>query len=281
MRPNIFKQVFQGSATPSLELIEITRDSRPELIATLVGRDAVHKTNNDSVENIQKHRLGGAAFNRTCFAVQSEGELHGAIYVHKQYTPIKTPADLCGNVRDILETKSTFMGDAQPTSFILYSITRLTQMKGAGDALIRQLHAHVSENYPNVFLSTLSPLRQPVETDKYCIDDHLITVHDWDERCVVDQKAFALSFLMMKMEGVQGVHMGKGAIIADIKLDGDSVGKHRIMVNYFYNSDAGILAENAAGFRAAKGGDILELASGELRQETQNILPQILNIPRP
>lgn len=260
-------QTSKSGLFEELELIEITRESPSAQIEVLVGQDAVHSAGVQSVDDLLEHRLGGYDYNRSCFAVRNkEGELQSAIYLHKTYAPIASPRDLSGNVRDILSTPAVRMVDALPTSIIFYSITRLGPVKGAGEVLIRKLHDHLTTTYPNAVLSTLSPLRQPAG-DKPGIDHFL--PQGWKSMDDVRQRAMVLAFLLRKCEGVQSFHMGNGAIIGDIKLDADSVGLHRVMVNYLYNADMTRLTANGVAFRnAASPASMLALVSPALIHET-------------
>lgn len=270
--PDIKKPpLLQGSLFESLQLVEITRESPVADIKALVGKDAVHSAGTQSVEEIMEYRLGGEAFNRTCFAVRNvaDGELQSAIYVHKAYNYITTPRDLPDNVREILGTPAACMVDALVTATGFYSITRLGEVKGAGEVLIRKLHDHLTRIYPQAVLTTLSPLRQPVN-GKEGIDDFIVAPgrQDWDKLSETQQRVLALEFLLQKREGVQAFHMGNGAIIGDIKLDADSVGRHRVMVNYIYNTDMAKLTANAAAFCKAVGGeDLMPLVSPFLADE--------------
>lgn len=255
----------------SLELIEITRESALSDLEVLVGKDAVHSSGVQSVDDLLTYRLGGHEYNRSCFAVRNEdGLLQSAIYLHKTYAPILSPRDLAGNVRDILATPAAHMVDALPASIIFYSISRLGNVKGAGEVLVRKLHAHLTTTYPNAVLSTLSPLRQPAG-DMPGIDNHLAAANGpaWNDLDDAHRRARVLRFLLQKREGVQAFHMGNGAIIGDIKLDADAVGRHRVMVNYVYHASAERLRSNAVAFRNAAGGaDLLPLVSPFLIHET-------------
>ena len=267
-------------ALDSLKLVEITSESPDEMITSLIDRDEVHNTGVDTKDNILKYRVGGDAFNRSCFAVQNcSGELQSAIYLHKDYAAIKTPRHLCGNVNGILFSEACHMAEQKPRSIIFYSITRLGTMKGAGEILIGQLHKHLTEKYPGTVLSTLSPLRQP--KDKFGIDTFLSEACPFPaEQMHADEKrAHALMFLTLKKEGVQNFHMGNGAIIGDIKVDADRIGTHRLMVNYIYSPDSAELKANAAQYRNSAGLDILKLASPHLVQEARSLV-SFSNLPK-
>ncbi len=274
------KPVARAVALDNLKLLEITSESPDHMISALIGRDEVHSTGVDTKENLLKYRVGGEAFNRSCFAVQDfSGELQSAIYLHKDYAQVKTPRHLCGNVNGILSGEARHMAEQKPLSIIFYSITRLGAMKGAGEILIGQLHKHLTEKYPETVLSTLSPLRQP--KDKFGIDIFLSEACPFPaEQMHADEKrAHALAFLTLKKEGVQNFHMGNGAIIGDIKVDADRVGTHRLMVNYIYSPDAAELKANAAQYRNSSGLDILKLASPHLVQEARSQI-SFSNLPR-
>lgn len=264
--------VSKSGSFETLKLVEITRDSPLSDIEALVGKDAVHTVGTQSVEELIQYRLGGAAFNRTCFAVQDtqSGKLQCAIYVHKAFNHIKTPRDLPGNVRDILSTPAAEMVDALVSAFGFFSITRLRDFKGAGEVLISNVHDALSQGYPNAVRTTLSPVRQPAG-GKPGIDDYLDEhAPDWDVISDAQKRAHVLAFLLQKREGVQSFHMGNGAIIGDIKLDADSVGRYRAMANYLYDMDKESMSANAAAFRnAASPVDMLALVSPCLVQETQ------------
>lgn len=257
----------------SLDLVEITRESPLSDIEMLVGKDGVHKAGTLSVADIINSRLGGGAFNRTCYAVRSnvDGQLQSAIYVHKMNNPVPVPRDLIGNVREILTTPAQDMGNAIVTAAGFYSITRLGDVKGAGEILIRKLHAHLVAAHPDITLTTLSPLRQPANGQG--IDDFLMAAGggpDWNALSDVEKRARVLDFLLQEREGVQRFHMGNGAIIGDIKLDADSVGRFRVMVNYMYGKDIMELTANAAAFRkAASPVEMLQLVSPCLLAETE------------
>lgn len=256
----------------SLQLIEITRESPMADIEALVGKDAVHAAGTQSVEEIIKYRLGGAAFNRTCFAVRDlgSGELQSAIYVQKTYNHITTPRDLPGNVRDILSTPVAEMVDALETVFAFFSITRLGKVKGAGEVLISKVHDLLSQGYPNAVRTTLSPLRQPTDGTPG-IDDYLQDhAPDWDVISDTQRRTHVLNFLLQKREGVECFHLGNGADIGDIKLNADLVGRRRVMVNYRYSMDKAAMRSNALTFRnAANPVDLLPLVSPLLARETQ------------
>ena len=259
----------------SLSLLSIMPDGLDHHVQALVGRDDVHSFGVDSAESLKKYRLGGAAFDRSCWAVRNDqNELQSAIYVHKNYTRIDAPRDLAGNVRKILTSEATQTA-AIPLSIIFYSITRLGAVKGAGEVLIGKVHERMNKMYPQATVfSTLSPLRvfKGEGIDTFIEGPGM---PEWNRLDEAGQRAVALQFLLQKREGVQKFHMGNGAIIGDIKLDADSVGKYRIMVNYMYDRDAGVLKENAARFAACKGGeDMLPLVHPHLIEETAGFFRQ-------
>lgn len=246
-----------------LELIEITRARANEFGRDLVGRDEVHSKGVDTFGNLVRFRLGGPAFDRTCFAVRDRqtGALESAIYVYRMFQPLDgNPENLHGNVRSILNTQAQFRGPGDdPAANIFYSITRLGNLRGAGEVLIHKVYDHERALHPRAVLSTLSPLRQPEKG--YGIDDFVAetTKTTWDDMDREEQVSFALRFLMQKKNGVQNFHMGNGAIVGDIKTDADSVGQKRLMVNYVYSRDPEVLQANSVAYRNADGMGVLEL----------------------
>lgn len=261
------------AALDDLKLVEITAGSPGHMIASLAGRDEVHGTGADTVESLLKYRIGGEAFNRSCFAVQDDfAELQSAIYLHKDYAEVKSPRHLCGNVNNILMGEARRTEGQKPLSVIFYSITRLGTMKGTGEILIGRLHKHLTEKYPGTVLSTLSPLRQP--KDRFGIDTYFSAVSPLppEQMRAEEKRAFALAFLTLKKEGVQNFHMGNGATIGDIKVNADRIGTHRLMVNYIYSPDSAELRANAVQYRNSTGLDVLKLASPHLVQEARLLI---------
>lgn len=253
-----FNQSTQGGqveSAPSLkQLHEITRTAPDHIVAQLVGHDRVHKFGTSSIKELRKYRLGGPAFNRTCFAILDGDIVHSAIYLHKGYDQLRSDRDFHGNVADILAHETAADG-RMPRSVIFYSISNITNVPGAGQMLVSELHTHLCKTFERAKYSTLSPMRN------FDLD-----FGDKDRQKFLtlpapEQKMHALRYLLTGADETLCFHMGNGARMADVKLlSGDQsvhpvTGKmcqHTVMVNYAYDLSARELHANAASFRAVK-----------------------------
>lgn len=241
-------------AKPSERFCEITREAPDHIVAQLVGNDRVHRRGVDSIDDLRRCRLGGDAFDRTCFAIVDEDVVHSAIYIYKSYTPVESDRRIFGNVSDILRDETRKQGET-PSSLIFYSISNITNAPGVGQYLVRDLHAHLRLTHPFAMASTLSPLRTFDESFTSERKEKFLAMPE------ADQKRTILSYLLTGQNAVQQFHMGNGARIADIKLNAgdrsfdDKTGAERThiaMVNYAYDMDAPTLLANAQSFAATK-----------------------------
>lgn len=133
----------------AVTFIEITPESPIEIIKQLLGHDRVHKGAED-IEGLLQYRLGGEGKNKTCYALKGDdGTIHCAIYIYKDVASIETERDLHGNVVQILHDPIKDMSEVAQ-SMIFYSISNISGVKGMRQLLVRNLHAHLTQNYPAV-----------------------------------------------------------------------------------------------------------------------------------
>jgi hypothetical protein len=250
--------IFNGAAaavphpTISCRFGEITRAAPDAIIHQLAGRDRVHEFGADNIENLRGYRLGDRDASKTCYAmIGDDGCVHSAIYVKRDCHDVSSGfRALNGDVKGILSARVEDLNQA-PRSLIFYSISNITEERGMGQLLVRNLHTHLTREHPGVVLSTLSPLRS-FERDIEHLGEG-------------QQRRAVLSYLFDIKDGVQKFHMGNGAVIGDIKLKADTMGAARAMVNYVYHPDPAVLAQNAKAFKAR---DLSALVAPALLAET-------------
>jgi len=226
---------------------EITAEAPPEIVSQLAGRDRVHVAGADSEEALRQYRLGSPRTNKTSYAmVGDDGRVHSAIYVKRDKHDVTGGyRALNGNVRGILSAPvAPLLYD--PTSLIFYSISNITEERGMGQLLVRNMHAHLTQEYRGVDYSTLSPLRT---LDAY-LEQSAVKQEEFAAFSAAVQRRTILYYLMTVADPVQKFHMGNGAIIGDIKLGADTKGQTAAMVNYVYPADRAELSENAKAFKA-------------------------------
>ena len=226
---------------------EITAEAPREIVTQLAGRDRVHVAGADSEDALRQYRLGSPRTNKTSYAmVGDDGRVHSAIYVKRDKHDVTGGyRALNGNVRGILSAPvAPLLYD--PTSLIFYSISNITEERGMGQLLVRNMHAHLTQEYRGVDYSTLSPLRT---LDAY-LEQSAVKQEEFAAFSAAVQRRTILYYLMTVADPVQKFHMGNGAIIGDIKLGADTKGQTAAMVNYVYPADRAELSENAKAFKA-------------------------------
>lgn len=226
---------------------EITAEAPREIVTQLAGRDRVHVSGADSEDALRRYRLGNPHTNKTSYAmVGDDGRVHSAIYVKRDTHDVSEGfRALNGDVRSILAAPVAKLSD-KPTALMFYSISNITEERGMGQLLVRNMHAHLTQEYKGVVLSTLSPLRT---LDAY-LEEAAVKQEEFAAFSAAVQRRMILFYLMSVADPVQKFHMGNGAIIGDIKLGADTVGKTAAMVNYVYPADREELSENAKAFKA-------------------------------
>lgn len=226
---------------------EVTAEAPREIVTQLAGRDRVHVSGADSEDALRRYRLGNPHTNKTSYAmVGDDGRVHSAIYVKRDKHDVTGGyRALNGNVRGILSAPvAPLLYD--PTSLIFYSISNITEERGMGQLLVRNMHAHLTQEYRGVDYSTLSPLRT---LDAY-LEQSAVKQEEFAAFSAAVQRRTILYYLMTVADPVQKFHMGNGAIIGDIKLGADTKGQTAAMVNYVYPADRAELSENAKAFKA-------------------------------
>ncbi len=271
-------ETLKAVLSRTLDLVEICPGD-VDLARQLIGRDRVHTFGTDTLENLQRYRLGGPNGNKTAYAlIDPQGEqgrqVLSAIYVYWETKPVKSFGDLNGDVADILG-KPCGLRSSGPTSTAFYSISGFPNaMPGAGEMLITRLHEHLTQTMPDCVLSTLSPVR----TMRHWYEP--LTKKAWDSGLpahavsdVLDDpslKRLVLAHLLSNKNPVQIFHMGNGAIIGDIKLKANSAGSEDdadgmgIMINYVYDRDSAVLKDNRVFYRQER---LLDLVSDHVKQE--------------
>lgn len=250
-----FPEAAKDSGQIAWRFQEILQTSPDNIVRQLVGHDRVHVSGARDLEEIRRCRLGGDGFDRTCYAlIAPDSTVHSAIYVYKTYAPVRHDTDYHGNIADILACETT-PDNRDPQAFIFYSISNITDARGAGQALVNDLHTHLSREYPTAGRSTLSPLR-----------DFGVGFSDEDKAIFAamtpEQQTYrVLSHLYSAKNSVQNFHLGNGARIADINLNAGDISydeqsgepsRHDVMVNYAYDMPADKLAANAHRYRGVK-----------------------------
>lgn len=239
-----------GAAIPhpsiAVNFGEITSEAAPEIVGQLVGYDRVHNFGAESETALRAFRLGNPHTTKTSYAMIGEdARVHSAIYVKRDTHDVSQGYKaLNGDVRGILASRVERLEDA-PSALMFYSISNITEERGMGQLLVRNMHAHLTQEYPGVVLSTLSPLRT---FDAY-LQETAIHPQEFSAFSQAIQRRMVLYYLMTVADPVQKFHMGNGAIIGDIKLGADTVGLTSAMVNYVYPPDREELSENAKAFK--------------------------------
>jgi hypothetical protein len=239
----------KSAAQPDLsqyQFREILPDAPDHILAQLVNKDSVHKTGVGSIEDLREFRLGGEQFTRTCYAMMDGDKVLTAVYIHKNDGGrLIHDTDMCGDVDAIL-TEPSVQTLIYPDSLTAYSISNISDVRGIGGELISRLKNHMSWEYSQSTLNTLSPLRTFAGSASFA-------------RPIADPVKCKRDVLAHLVEGgnpVMKFHLSCGARIADIKLGAgdkstDAAGatvKHPAMVNYGYDLSKEELAVNAALF---------------------------------
>jgi len=226
------------------DLVLITPEpANASLHAQLIELEAVHAMRD--MDDLLENRLGWEDSSKRCFALVREGEVLAAIYTHATHDrdPHKRREErLPGNVERILKTPSEIMA-ASPDVIAFYSISSPKQYQGAGQLLIRTLHAEFKKAADCPILTTLSPLRGFAywAGEKYGPDPS--PAH----RMVAE-------YLATRTNQVQRFHQKNGAEIGAIHFNANAPGTPDrtdglgIMISYDYSGDAGQLAENRRSF---------------------------------
>jgi len=254
---------FAGAAAPAktsmYRFIEITRDAPDSLVRRLAKNDSVHVTGADTIDNLRECRLGGAGYDRTCYAmVEGDGEnaiVHCAIYVKKLYGPVSSPEDLCGDVAAILNSKSEKNPD-EPTQAAFYSISNITGLLGMGQRLVVALYEHLAKHMPQAAWTTLSPDRT---FDQDFTEEDIARFNALS----VQKKAREVVEYILTGEDkiVQGFHMGNGATPADANFNAGDIEHvkktgelkpHVVMINYWYDNDPEIVKRRRAAYTEIK-----------------------------
>lgn len=243
-------QATDANATSSFKLVTKTDDPIISQLMKGAGcEDKVHPVI-DGSDGFIHDRVGTISETHQTW-VMTEGEgadvrVQAALYTSRFEQPIASPVDLCGNVLNILRPKVAFAGANPPESLIFYSISSFT--KGGGEALIGWVYNLMLEQFPNIKLSTLSPMRgagrAPAEERNFTdwlrsnVGGNVDDLRGDKER--LEQLAF--QYLSQGVNKVQGFHLQNGAYIGDINVNANKVGSadHRdgmnLMVNYIYPS---------------------------------------------
>lgn len=208
------------------------------------GRDKVHPLS--SVDDLVQFRLGYAGWSKQCFAMIAPESASGPRRILSAiYTYWSSPEnlELPGQVDRILAEPSAPL-EKEPTVVTFYSISSFA--RGAGETLIKALHAQFSQAAQSPKLTTLSPLRtlaqwlaEPAqESIKFCD-------LDTDAR-----RAVVARYLAERRDPVQQFHLANGAQVGGIRPDANAPGTEDdvrgsgFMVNYLYPRRAERLAEN-------------------------------------
>lgn len=200
------------------------------VLAKLVDRDDVHNFGVNSIEALRTLRVGAGHANKVAFGYFDQGEIHAAIYVHTSEIeePLNT-RQFPGDVAKILqEPVSPAPQNANCQTF--YSITRLTEKKGTGEALILGL-LETFNNNAGVARTTLSPFRG---FQKFA--PHLSYTSPTDALL-----KGALEYLLAAKNPVMAFHLKNGAYIADINLEANTPDSKDgqeglgVLINYGYS----------------------------------------------
>lgn|GEM_PF-3075265 len=242
-------------------------------LSQIAGHDRVHSFGAQTVDDLCKYRVGGRA--KAAFAIVSHAEdkVEAVIFGHRSNKPIKNGKDLQGNVAKILHEKTSKRFDGQTTAMVFYTISAITDTKGTGQALIDKL----LETDHGFLPATLSPLR--TLSDAY----PGISQRQFARMAREEKQMLAFLHLLNFKDVVQGFHMGRGAIIRDIKLDAnlansqDGILGRRVMVNYGYiGGDLSVLAENKSILRSIKASgqkqDIIRLVERPLAKHLTRLV---------
>ncbi len=232
-----------GHAQMPVAFFEITRDMPDAIVGQLSGTDAVHQFGTRSMDELREYRLGGHGFNKTALGlIDQRGKVHAAIYVEKNYGPVSVGADLRGDVKSVLSARVDEC-QAAPRSLIFYSITNMSEEKGMGLTLVRNMHPFLTAVYPGAILSTLSPMRDIV---KHIAPEDATAFCDFTKH---EKGEIVYGYMARTLDPVQKFHMGNGAVPVAIRYGADTEGKGlQVMVNYHYSADPHRLARNSEVF---------------------------------
>jgi|GEM_PF-5409955 len=234
------------------------------MVEQLIGCDQVHDHGAQNADDLIRLRVGHAGANKMTLALINPFTQSGvpqvlaAVYIHVDTRPIARPQDIAGHISAILDTPCAPLA-ARPTGLVFYSISNMMVagtdtplLKGAGARLIQQIFPFADRiGMPgHVVLSTLSPLRTLQTTFADVAFDTA------SEDAI---QYFALKHLLTGKNGVQRFHLGNGASIGDIKVRPGATGSQDAvaMVNYIYDRDDNIRAQNRRLFREGKFVDLM------------------------
>lgn len=275
---------------PLGRLVLLDHATSPEILAQFLKKgDSVHTQGAQMLEDLLAYRLPRTPNdNRMCWAaIDDAGKIQCIMFAHKSERPVNDPDDLCGNVREILESPVREL-QGPVRQLIFYTISGYVD--GIAPEFIRAVHQQISgdEQLKDAVLSTLSPTRSfdaymimrgkhpdfdslGVEEQKNLLIPMIKKIDKMrdtpDGRAELDglcekyaapidslseaeQKRLMLKYLSLGVDPVQKFHMGNGGRIAHIRLcAGDSDGRYQIMINYEYNHDMAVLLTNRASFK--------------------------------
>jgi len=236
--------------------VEIKRYMPDGILEQLVDRDRVHLRGARSVEELRRFRLGDEGFTHRCYGIMVGDKVQSVINVEQGYDDIESYMDLNGDIGEILTTESEF-DSRNPKSFVCYSISAVGNLPKAGQILINELHAHLTQRYPGAHLTTLSPAR-PFDV-WYEVNKHdYRTIEEAGARFMLgghnifDQEG-------SKRPGVHGFHAGNGAFLGAVRVDAGDVSndngvvkEHKLMVHHIYPALADALTENIMQIEKAR-----------------------------
>ena len=227
----------------------LRQDARQHLIDTRVGGVDDDKHVWVTLKDVEDEPF--AEFEKVVSLRPAKPNVNATLYTFLQTAPVTDERDLHGNVSDILTARPQHI-DNDPFAIIFYSVNRFPDsMKGAGTDIINKVARDYQFIYPNVWLSTLSPLRGLAQWVEAREDMDAWALRGDDEAL----KGAALRYLCAQENGVQKFHMGNnGAYIGDIKLEANALGSRddidglNVMVNYVY-PDLATRERNKVGYR--------------------------------
>jgi len=233
---------------------------KQELVTTRIDRvhpiDWVSEKPHHRITQISRKRFGESYDNKHTWVMvlpmmsdQMGGAVHplydnrppltiaASLYTYLQTEKVNCETDFSGDAHGILSTPTAILS-AAPTAIIFYSVGKYNHaVRGLGEMIINQVSEQYMALYPDVKLSTLSPLREFGAWLKGAYSDNDLDALRTDDDSL---HMLAMQYLGENRDRVQAFHSRNGAYIGDIKLHANMSGSEddrqglNVMVNYVY-----------------------------------------------
>lgn len=235
-----------------------------DLLEQLAANDLVHEDGADSVESLLTYRVGCEGQQKRTFALinPETREVYAAIYGMFFTNPVRSPADIPGDVAAILSASCAPLQE-KPTGMVFYSISALykedgktLRLKGSGKMLLNALMEYADQGGlpKGIVRATLSPARCLLERYPFLASKMM---------CVGN----VLPYMMAVHEAIWGdyyvwrTHMSCGAAMGDLKCNANAIGTRddlegaAMMANLIYPETSEERKKNIKAFHRARAGD--------------------------